>query len=331
MTNASLAFIDIGHGNAAVLQGADGTVLIDAGPGPYVLEYLRQQGITALDAILISHADADHLKGLIALLGEEIDVGEVRLNSDALKGSKTWDSVLWELESRETAGKLKLRIDLHKGQTLPTIDPAISLEVLAPRSYLVGRGPGSTDREGRRITSNTMSAVLAVRAGGDTLAILAGDIDEVGLANLVDTVDDLSARLLMYPHHGGNVRATTNPQANAAFAQTLVSEVQPDFVMFSIGRGKHGTPRKEIVAAIRDTCPRVRVACTQLSEHCAAVAPPRGAAAHLSNDFARGRAQSNCCAGTVRIDLTNGRGTAPNADEHLAFKQRWAPTALCLY
>ncbi|MEN3267960.1 MBL fold metallo-hydrolase [Pseudonocardia sp.] len=331
MTSTSLTFIDVGHGNAAVLQGSDGAVLIDAGPGPYVLEYLQQHGITALDAILISHADADHLKGLIALLGEEIDVGEVRLNSDALKGSKTWDSVLWELEEREAAGKLELRIDLHRGQTLPTVDATVSLEVLAPRSYLVGRGPGATDRDGRRITSNTMSAVLAVRAGSDTLAMLAGDIDEVGLAHLVDTVDDLSSRLLMYPHHGGNVRATTNEHANAAFAQDLATRVQPDVVLFSIGRGEHGTPRKETIAAIRDACPRVRIACTQLSEHCAAVAPPRGAATHLSSDFARGRARSHCCAGTLRIDFPDGTGASPNADEHHAFKQRWAPTALCLY
>ena len=67
------------------------TTVLDAGMGSTLLDHLRSEAITHIDLVLISHADADHLAGLIGVLvSTDITVGEVHLNSDALRDTEFW-------------------------------------------------------------------------------------------------------------------------------------------------------------------------------------------------------------------------------------------------
>ena len=45
----SLAILDVGHGNCAVLRDRRGVVVIDAGPGSSLLEFLTEHKITNID------------------------------------------------------------------------------------------------------------------------------------------------------------------------------------------------------------------------------------------------------------------------------------------
>src|SRR5689334_20557252 len=81
-----LAIVDVGHGNCSVLQDSNGTVVIDTGPGTTLLEFLKKEKIEKVDVVLLSHADSDHISGLIQLLAcGEFQIGRVRFNSDAAK------------------------------------------------------------------------------------------------------------------------------------------------------------------------------------------------------------------------------------------------------
>ncbi len=53
----SISILDVGHGNGAVLVDDNGVVVIDAGPGSALLEFLRHEGIDRINVLLISHAD----------------------------------------------------------------------------------------------------------------------------------------------------------------------------------------------------------------------------------------------------------------------------------
>lgn len=56
-------FIDVGQGDATLIINNDETLLIDAGnnsKGTVVQNYIRKQGITELDYVIGTHADADH-------------------------------------------------------------------------------------------------------------------------------------------------------------------------------------------------------------------------------------------------------------------------------
>jgi beta-lactamase superfamily II metal-dependent hydrolase len=327
VTDAHLTVLDVGHGNAAVLAGPDGTVLIDAGPGPWVLRYLQDQGIGHLDAVVITHTDEDHLKGLAALIDSDaFSFGLVRVNSDADKTSGLWDAVGFSLDQLSRRQEVDFQISLAVADALPQVAPNVAVEIVAPSKYLASRGPGSTDHEGRRLTANSVSAAVRVSVGNEPRVLLAADVDAVGLENMLDG-QDLRSPILVFPHHGGNVRSGARSDDNTAFARRLCDAVEPKTVIFSLGRGRHRTPRPEIIEAVRQSGADVRIACTQLSEACADARPPADAFAHLTNLPARGRDSRACCAGTVRIALDGDLDPSP--DLHEAFKMQYALTALC--
>jgi len=63
-------FIDVGQGDATLITASSGErLLIDGGRSrPLVRERLRALGVTDLDAVVATHADADHLAGLLEVL-----------------------------------------------------------------------------------------------------------------------------------------------------------------------------------------------------------------------------------------------------------------------
>jgi competence protein ComEC len=67
MFDNSIAFIDVGSGDAALVSYEGIRVLVDAGDGYAVAEFLEGLSIRYLDAVMISHAHRDHYGGLYYL------------------------------------------------------------------------------------------------------------------------------------------------------------------------------------------------------------------------------------------------------------------------
>ena len=94
----NLTILDVGHGQCVVLQDTRGTVIFDAGSGSTLLDFLHASAITEIDAVIISHADADHLSGLVSLLSSAtVQVRQVHLNSDATKNSDIWEDLRYAI------------------------------------------------------------------------------------------------------------------------------------------------------------------------------------------------------------------------------------------
>lgn len=324
MTQATLTVLDVGHGNCAVLSDSKGVVVIDAGPKGNLLHYLKERKIEVIDVALISHADADHLGGLVALLSSaEFRVKTVRLNTDSAKQSHIWDDLLYELNSGVLAGAVDFVPAL-------TLDPSgqfdrgeIHIEILAPSPYLAGKGPGSQDREGRRISTNSISAVIRLTFKGEPIILFTGDLDHIGLQNISPEEIDMKAPILVFPHHGG----LSGSADTVTFARELCGRVAATTVIFSIGRSQHDTPNPAVVGAIRQALPGVRIACTQLSERCAATVPGIEPS-HLAPGFARGKERRACCAGSITIRFVD-RVAVPDVAAHRRFIAENAPTGLC--
>lgn len=72
-----LHFIDVGQGDSVFIELPDGkTMLIDGGLEKYgkqVVKYIKNLGYTKVDYLIATHADADHVGGLIKVL-EKLDV-----------------------------------------------------------------------------------------------------------------------------------------------------------------------------------------------------------------------------------------------------------------
>jgi beta-lactamase superfamily II metal-dependent hydrolase len=316
-----------------MLLASDGEIMvIDTGAGATLLEYLLSSGYRTIGRVLVSHADRDHVGGLIGLLGSKaFGVNEVCLNSDAFKGSRSWRDLIYELDALDQSSHIQVQLGVRQGNRYSA--GRLNIDILAPRARLVGLGAGGRDSAGRRIESNSLSLVAKVLFEGAPVALVPGDLDELGLDHLLDQDPgpDLAAPVLVFPHHGGHVARSADNQANRDFAVRLTDLVKPTTVVFSVGRGHHDNPRPEIISAIRGVIPNIRIICTQLSRRCAAEAPAGAyTGTHLTPIVARGRETRACCGGSVVINLGDGgSGIHPTLQLHREFIENWAPTALC--
>jgi len=327
-----LIVLDVGHGNCAILRDTNALTVIDCPPTTTLTETLEALGINVIDHILISHADIDHAGGLPLLLGK-IGVRNVYINPDATKRGPRWAEIRTALTSLYRSGtkvhralgpEISKRID--SGQ--------VEIEILAPSLMEGLSGAGGDDRERRKLKSNSVSAVIGLIHNSDRVVLLPGDLDEVGLDNLLAEQQDIEAPILIFPHHGGSA----DGMDNYLFARKLCGLVKPNLVIFSLERnkvfGKHRleNPRDDIMQGILSARPDVHVMCTQLSGKCAAKNPISDFD-HLTNLPAWGSANNNCCGGTIIISI-NGKQTiyVPHLSSHRAFisNPNKVPTPMCL-
>jgi competence protein ComEC len=317
-----VAIIDVGHGNCTAIHDNGETIIVDCGRGASLLEFLTQEEIRNVDSVFLSHADADHIGGLINMISSgEFSIGSVYVNSDSTKSTKTWADLLYELDQSPDI-VLFSAISTSVG---PFRCGKVELKVVGPSPYLATKSPGGSDRNGRTITSNSISASFQVICQDQVLALLAGDIDLLSLDDILSKSVDIRSPLLVFPHHGGR----SNDSDVIEFTQKLIDQVKPSTVVFSIGRRKHTNPRPEVVKAVRELVPSTRIACTQLSRHCA-VDLPKNPASHLVTKFSQGKAEGECCSGTFIIDLEEKVEHLPTPDAHRNFIRDFAPTSLCL-
>jgi hypothetical protein len=181
------------------------------------------------------------------------------------------------------------------------------------------------NHKGRKLTSNSMSAVLRIVRGKTPMVLLPGDLDGVGLDNSLDNNSDVSAQVV-FPHHGGGAGSSNL----SSFATSFCRACRAESLIFSIGRGRYDTPRPEIVSAARAEIPHVRILCTQLSEHCASRLPATRPA-HIGEGVSKGKEFRRCCAGTITLTLAEKKPSIlPIFEVHRDFIAQSAPSALCM-
>ena len=91
----SVSFIDVGQGDGVLVQAGGEDYLIDAGraeEGPNVVDFLRGRGVEALDGIVVSNPDADHIGGFLDVF-DAFEVETVYDSGDP-KGTLSYNSFL---------------------------------------------------------------------------------------------------------------------------------------------------------------------------------------------------------------------------------------------
>ncbi len=140
------------------------------------------------------------------------------MNSDAEQPSETWDDVIYELD--QAAWRKEIRFDVA---LVPEDEPvfnqgSVCAKVLGPSRYLAAKGPGGGDRKGRKITTNSISAVVGLVVAGMQMVLLPGDIDEIGLDELLTHNGTINTNILVFPHHGESPEQRTLPDTLGSFA-----------------------------------------------------------------------------------------------------------------
>lgn len=209
----TLTFLDVGQGDAIVLRDPSGaTALVDGGRDPLVLSgALQRHGIGRLDLLVVTHGDADHVAGLVGL-GDHVHIGSLWYPADQPLG-EILPGVIDAARSRGTALHAVSSGDRAR---LGSID----IRVLGPL---------------RRYASDNDGSVVLWAAVGSAAALLTGDVEAVGQAELPAVRPDV----LQVPHHGS---ATTD-------IDWLLATVGAVAVV-SVGPNPYGHPSAEVLMAI---------------------------------------------------------------------------------
>ena len=250
--------VNVKHGNSAVLVDKKGTIIFDSGRRTELLNFLTSKGINQIDVLLLSHADADHIGGAMALItSQKFTIKSVYVNSD-IKDTKIFNDLIYCLYADkniilEPSITPNLNGKLNQGD--------VEIEVLAPNQYLAVRAAGGKDRRGRTITSNTISAVIRLKYKDRNLVLLPGDIDAIGLENLLEDGKDIDARILIFPHHGGSPGGVKV----AKFVEDICNKTNSETIIFSIDDNDKDYPRFDVVDCISKNFDAIRIFTTGVS------------------------------------------------------------------
>jgi len=214
-----LTALDVGQGASILVETRRRALLFDAGTGPestragerIVVPFLRATGVARLDALVVSHGDADHAGGVPAVL----EAAGVRQVLGGLPGGhRLWDAArAGGIDHLRCASGQRWRWD------------GVEFEVLWP-------DPGPLPSR-----SNEQSCVLKVSAGGMS-ALLTGDIGQSSERALVRRAPEaLRADVLLVAHHGSNTSST----------EPFLDSVRPRIAVFQVGyRNRYGHPHPRV-------------------------------------------------------------------------------------
>ncbi|MGL4722119.1 MAG: DNA internalization-related competence protein ComEC/Rec2 [Desulfovibrionaceae bacterium] len=189
-----IQILDVGHGQAIVVEHEGKRMLIDAGAtsptfdiGERILTpYLTYNKKAHLDALLISHQDNDHVGGAIYLL-KTFSIKDVYYNGDHAISTGTIKRFISLLHTTKRQTHI-----VGEGDIIP-FTKNLYFEVLAPTK---------TDISTRN--SNANSIVIGIVFNNKRIALILGDQDNKGQKFLVDNyikeTEDIP--IIIMPHHG---------------------------------------------------------------------------------------------------------------------------------
>ena len=262
MSLPNLYVLDVGHGNSTVLETSTGYAVFDAGQRTQLLDFLREKSISQIEYVVLSHADADHIGGLVAILSDNtLIIDRVYLNSDSAKSTKIWNSLIYALNESKQSGRLKQIIPqatTNLGNSLSFED--VGVDILAPKETLA---LNSRLISGKQLSANALSVVVRIVFDNDKAVLLAGDIDLIGFKEMLKNPPILDAEYLVFPHHGG----LPDRQNVVEFVDILCSTISFKHAIFSIRQNEISFPREEVLHAISKFDSNIRFITTQRSEN----------------------------------------------------------------
>jgi competence protein ComEC len=223
--------IDVGQGDAFLVETPGARVLIDAGGDDQAARWLRQNGRAHLDLVVATHPHLDHIGGVPEVM-RTVEVAAVwasPLPTDLPEAAETF--------ALAAAQDVPVRAPIA-GDVVVVGD--LRVEVLHPP-------PGRPYRFARS-ELNESSYVLRLHHEGRRV-LITGDVEREAQADLLArAVDQLRAELFTVPHHGSQ---TSDPAFLAAIGGQMG--------LISAGRdNRHGHPHDTIVAALEERSVVVR-------------------------------------------------------------------------
>ena len=228
--STELHFIDVGQGDAILIRTKTANYLMDTGGSLFgdfniaegiTLPYLEKLGINRLDALFITHFDADHSQG-VPLLLENINIGYIfstYLTED--------EEILNSIESSDVKSIILREDDKLK------LDDDVALDIIWPKEI-------------SNLNSNNRSLVSILKTEGANI-LLTGDIEKEAEYFIKDKINT-SIDILKVPHHGSNTSSTDE----------FLKAIRPRDAIISVGRNNlYNHPSHDVINRYDDMGIRV--------------------------------------------------------------------------
>lgn len=229
----SIKFIDVGQGDAALIECDGHHMLIDGGDkkhGENVYRALEQEQVRRLDILVISHFHEDHYAGILDGIKNVTKIDKVISNEDTYLNGKGEDEDVNFEDSREEEAVFA---DFNHAISMAGVNQ-ITIPKKGEKYYL---GRAVVEVVDVASGKNNDSLVLLVTYG-DTKFLFTGDIEENAQKRISDNYANVSDKeykidLIKMPHHGSYTGTLYN------FFRTFM----PDYVVISVGaNNRYGHP-----------------------------------------------------------------------------------------
>jgi competence protein ComEC len=219
-----VAYINVGQGDSILIKDQQGfNALIDGGrssAGPTVVAYLKQQGVSSLDVMVATHADADHIGGLIDVLRD----ANIQVQAVYYSGYEG-DTATWADFATAVA---------EKGSTFQAAQFPQTYTWGGTTAHILNPAPGMANPD-----SNDTSVVILLDHGDDHY-LFTGDIDSTMEATIVARGTPVAAQVLKVAHHG----------SSASSSEAFLAAVAPHEAVISVGPNSYGHPATDTISRL---------------------------------------------------------------------------------
>ena len=237
-----VTFLDVGQGDATVIELPDQTVLVDGGVAydrwdvgrMVVAPYLWDQGIRRIDHVIATHPQLDHVGGLPWII-KRFEVGRYWSNGVPRRKKSFYKRLTDAVEEKGLEAQVA-----WEGTEIISEGPCRLLSLNPSSTEMTSINQARDSRRGGTKLNN-LSVVLNLTCGTHSI-LLPADAEIQTLNRLLDHPGVQSATVVKIPHHGGK----------SSLNRRWIQQLRAKTAVVSAGRGnRYGHPAQAVLRAYR--------------------------------------------------------------------------------
>ncbi len=220
-------YINVGQGDAELIQVNGKNMLIDAGPRSNekdIVSYLDKLKIKKLDYVIATHPHEDHIGNMAAIISK-YEIGKFYAPK-VEANTRTFENMIKALKKKN----LKINV-IKEGTSTIELGKNTKVLVFSPKA----------DGYGKKTNLNNYSPIMKV-VYGNTSFLFTGDAETVEENYVLDKKYNLKADVLKLGHHG----------SSTSTSEKFLKAVDPSIAIVSCGvNNTYGHPHKETVKKLQ--------------------------------------------------------------------------------